>query len=166
MNHENKFYTSFCIQNKKRCYWIQYSHNVTKNSSWEAEMSWIVSKHDPKWVKFIHFNNNQVSGDDLTFILSSVISLIRFQITSLYLSRLFELFYYKSNPYQVLTKLMKSGENRVLSLSKLGASPFTTCVNCSNTLVHFGYGKRPVATSICTRKTGALIAENRQHGET
>ena len=43
--------------------------NVTKTSSWEAETSGIVSKHDPKWLKFIHFNmdigsNNTFSKEE------------------------------------------------------------------------------------------------------
>ena len=54
--------------------------------------------------------------------------------------------------HQVFTKLTNSGEN-CASLPRLGASPFTTCVSCSKTFVHFGYGNRPVATSICSDKT-------------
>ena len=40
-------------------------HHVTKTSSWEAETSWIISKHYQKWVKFIHFNMN--IGSNNTF---------------------------------------------------------------------------------------------------
>lgn len=53
--------------------------------------------------------------------------------------------------YQVLTKLTNSGENRFPfshSGDKRGGSPSTTWFNCSNTVFHLGYGKRPVAISI------------------
>lgn len=55
-----------------------------------------------------------------------------------------------STAYHVLTKSTNSSENSIPSkeAANRGGSPCTTWNSCSKTLPHFGYGKRPVATSI------------------
>ena len=60
--------------------------------------------------------------------------------------------YYEENQcspptYHLLIKLTNSSE-KVLSCGRRGATPWTTCCSWSNTLTHFGYGNRPVASSI------------------
>ena len=64
-NHQSHSSADSTTWLERESQWMNLTHfgscfktgnHVTKTSSWEAETLWIISKHDPKWVKFIHFN--------------------------------------------------------------------------------------------------------------